>query len=174
VDADEVVQQYAAAWGRGDPEAAFQLYADDVVMRLPGRSDLAGVHQGIAAVVAAIKALLARTDGTAVEVEVVDRMRSDTEVALVLREVVQRDDERLELGVSTSTASSTARLPPSTSSRRTSTTSTSSSAEDVRDRGAAATAPVRHGSARASHREPNVGARVDRAAAVPERASRPT
>jgi hypothetical protein len=38
VDASEVLAQYAAAWERGEPEAAYEWYADDVVMRLPGRS----------------------------------------------------------------------------------------------------------------------------------------
>ena len=97
MNADEVMREYAAAWGRGDPEAAFAFYADDVVMRLPGRGSLAGEHEGKPAVIAAINALLARTDDTPVEVEVVDRLTSETRVAMVLREVALRDDERLEL-----------------------------------------------------------------------------
>ena len=74
--ADEIVAEYAAAWGRGAPEEAWAYYADDVVMRLPGRSALAGVHQGRAAVVAALDAFLARTGGAPPEVHVVDRLVS--------------------------------------------------------------------------------------------------
>jgi ketosteroid isomerase-like protein len=83
MDADEVMQEYGAAWGRGDPAGAFAFYADDVVMHLPGRSALAGEHRGKAAVVDAILALLARTDGLPVTV--------------VLREVATRGDATLEL-----------------------------------------------------------------------------
>lgn len=94
---DEVMAAYAAAWERGDPEAAWVLYADDVVMRLPGRGSLAGVHEGREAVVAAIRALLARTSTSSVDVEVLDRLASGERVALVLREAVVRGHERLEL-----------------------------------------------------------------------------
>src|SRR4051794_10936446 len=81
VSADEVVAEYAAAWHRGAPEEAWAYYADDVVMRLPGRSALAGVHEGRAAVIAAVGALLARTDGAPPEVHVVDRLVSGERVA---------------------------------------------------------------------------------------------
>jgi ketosteroid isomerase-like protein len=95
--ADEIVAAYAAAWHRGGPEEAWAYYADDVVMRLPGRSPLAGVHEGRAAVIAALGALLARTEGSPPEVHVVDRLVSGDRVALVLRERVTREDRRLEL-----------------------------------------------------------------------------
>ena len=91
------MREYAAAWGRGDPEAAFAFYGDDIVMHLPGRGSLAGTHRGRQAVVAAIKRLLARTDGLPVEVEVLDRLVSEERVALVLRESAARGDELLQL-----------------------------------------------------------------------------
>jgi ketosteroid isomerase-like protein len=97
MDAEQVLTEYAAAWGRGDPEAAWAYYADDVVMRLPGRGSLAGTYLGKAAVTQAIQGLLSRTDGTPVRVEVIDRLVSPTRVALVLREVVTRVDEQLDL-----------------------------------------------------------------------------
>jgi ketosteroid isomerase-like protein len=97
VTADEVMRAYAEAWARGEPDTAFGFYADDVVMHLPGRGGLAGSHEGKPAVIAAIRALLARTDGDAVTVEVDDRLVSDDRVALVLREVVTRGDRTLDL-----------------------------------------------------------------------------
>jgi ketosteroid isomerase-like protein len=97
VEATEVLAQYAAAWERGEPEAAFEWYAEDVVMRLPGHSRDAGVHVGKPAVIAAINALLDRTADHSAEVEVLDRLTSPSRVALMLREVVTRGDERLEL-----------------------------------------------------------------------------
>jgi ketosteroid isomerase-like protein len=98
VDPDTVMREYAASWGRGDPEAAFAFYGDDIVMHLPGRGSLAGTHRGRQAVISAIKGLLARTDGLPVEVEVLDRLVSQQRVALVLREVATRGEELLELG----------------------------------------------------------------------------
>jgi ketosteroid isomerase-like protein len=97
MDADEVMTSYMAAWQRGDPEAAFEHYADDVVMRLPGRTALAGEHHGKAAVVAAIRALLARTDEGDVVVETIDRVTSGERVGIVLRERVRRGDEALDI-----------------------------------------------------------------------------
>jgi ketosteroid isomerase-like protein len=96
LDAVEVIAEYAAAWERGDPEAAWEFYADDVVMRLPGRGALAGVHAGRAAVVATIQGLLDRTSTASAEVEVLDRLVSGSRVALVLREAVIRSGQRLE------------------------------------------------------------------------------
>jgi uncharacterized protein (TIGR02246 family) len=93
----DVLAEYLSAWQAGDPERASSFYADDVVMRLPGRGSLAGVHEGRAAVVKAIEGLLARTGGTAVTVEVLDRLESAERVAMVLREVAVHDTERLEL-----------------------------------------------------------------------------
>ena len=92
-----MIAEYAAAWERGDPEAAWAFYADDVVMRLPGRGRLAGVHAGRDAVVATIRALLDRTSAASVEVEVLDRLVSGDRIAMVLREAVVRGDQRLEL-----------------------------------------------------------------------------
>jgi hypothetical protein len=66
-------------------------------MRLPGRGSLAGEHRGRAAVVAAIRALLARAGDSSVEVEVLDRLISGQRVAMVLREATVRGDERLQL-----------------------------------------------------------------------------
>jgi hypothetical protein len=97
VEASEVLAGYAAAWEGGRPEEAWTYYSDDVVMRLPGRGTLAGDHRGREAVIAAIQALLARTGDSSAEVEVLDRLVSGDRVAMVVREVVTRGDERLEL-----------------------------------------------------------------------------
>jgi ketosteroid isomerase-like protein len=97
VQPEDVLAAYGAAWAEGDPERAWSFYADDVVMRLPGRGRLSGAHVGREAVIAAIEALLARTGSSSAEVEVVDRLASADRVALVVREVVTRGDERLEI-----------------------------------------------------------------------------
>jgi ketosteroid isomerase-like protein len=97
VDPSEVVAAYAAAWEAGDPTLAWTFYADEVVMRLPGRGSLAGEHRGKAQVIAAIQGLLAQTSELAPEVEVLDRLVSGDRVAMVLREAAVRGDERLDL-----------------------------------------------------------------------------
>jgi uncharacterized protein (TIGR02246 family) len=97
VKPEEVMAAYGGAWEAGDPEAAWEFYADDVVMRLPGRGALAGEHRGRDAVIAAIRALLDRTATATVDVEVVDRLVSGNRVALVVREAVARGNERLQL-----------------------------------------------------------------------------
>jgi ketosteroid isomerase-like protein len=97
VEPEEVIAAYGFAWERGDPEAAWAFYADDVVMRLPGRGSLAGTHEGRDAVIAAIRSLLDRTSTTSAEVEVLDRLVSGNRVAMVLREAVSRGAEHLEL-----------------------------------------------------------------------------
>jgi uncharacterized protein (TIGR02246 family) len=96
MDASEVVAAYASAWNHGDTERAWSYFADDVVMRLPGRGALAGEHRGREAVLAAIRALLARTTDSYAEVHVIDRLASNDRVALVLREIATRGDKRLE------------------------------------------------------------------------------
>ncbi|MCC7076834.1 MAG: nuclear transport factor 2 family protein [Acidimicrobiia bacterium] len=97
MDPLEIMAEYAAAWERGDPEAAFEFYADDVLMLLPGRGALAGEHRGREAVVKTINALLQRTSELTAEIEVLDRLVSEDRIAMVLRETVVREDQRLEL-----------------------------------------------------------------------------
>ena len=92
-----MVAAYADAWQRGEPEAAWAYYADDVTMRLPGRGALAGEHVGRAAVIGTIQALLARTSDGSVDVQVLDRLTSSERVALVVREEVARGEQRLVL-----------------------------------------------------------------------------
>ena len=100
---EDVLAEYGAAWAEGDPARAWEFYADDVVMHLPGRGPLAGTHRGRDAVVSAIQSLLDRTSDTAAEVEVVDRMVvvaggvAGGGVAVPGREVGVRGDRRLEL-----------------------------------------------------------------------------
>jgi ketosteroid isomerase-like protein len=97
MDASEVMAEYAAAWEAGNAERAWTFYDAEVVMHLPGRGSLAGDHRGRSAVIAAIQALLDRTSDSTAEVEVLDRLVSGDRVAMVLREVVVRGGERLEL-----------------------------------------------------------------------------
>jgi len=71
---------------RGDRDDAVALYADDVVMRVPGRSPFAGERRGREEVLAYLTAAVELAVG-GVEVEVVDMLAGDgSRVALLLRE----------------------------------------------------------------------------------------
>jgi uncharacterized protein len=86
VGAREVIGEYLAAMERGDREAAVALYAEDVVMHVPGRSAFAGERRGREAVLAYLRAALERAEGGA-EVELVDLLVGKGDrVALLLRE----------------------------------------------------------------------------------------
>jgi uncharacterized protein len=86
VGAREVIGEYLAAMERRDREAAVALYADDVVMHVPGRSAFAGERRGHEAVLAYLRAALERAEGGA-EVEPVDLLAGKGDrVALLLRE----------------------------------------------------------------------------------------
>ena len=66
---EDVIRAYIQVVRDGDRPAAFALLADDVVGHVPGRSVLAGVKHGRAAVEAYIRDMVERaTEGLSVEV----------------------------------------------------------------------------------------------------------
>jgi uncharacterized protein len=83
--AGEVMRAYVDAVRAGDRERAFALFADDVVGHVPGRSPVAGVKRGKAAVAGYIEDAVARAGGQ-VDVEVVDMLVGAEHVALLVRE----------------------------------------------------------------------------------------
>ena len=88
VSAREVIGEYLAAMERGDREAAVALYAEDVVMHVPGRSSFAGERRGRDAVLAYLRAAVERAPG-GIEVDVIDVLEGERDrVALLLRETL--------------------------------------------------------------------------------------
>jgi len=86
MSARDVIARYLAAMERGDREAAVACYAEDVVMHVPGRSRWAGERRGREAVLAYLRAAVARAD-EGIDVELVDVLAGDGDrVALLLRE----------------------------------------------------------------------------------------
>jgi ketosteroid isomerase-like protein len=86
VSARDVIARYLAAMERGDRDAAVACYAEDVVMHVPGRSRWAGERRGREAVLAYLRAAVARAD-EGIDVELVDVLAGDGDrVALLLRE----------------------------------------------------------------------------------------
>jgi uncharacterized protein len=86
MSARDVIGRYLAAMERGDREAAVACYAEDVVMHVPGRSPWAGERRGREAVLAYLRAAVARAD-EGIDVELVDVLAGEGDrVALLLRE----------------------------------------------------------------------------------------
>ena len=92
-----VMDRYVDAVRAGDWETAFGFFADDIVLRVPGRSSLAGERRGRQAARAYIDAALAKAHGQEVEVELIDRLTSEQRVALIVRERFARPDRDVEI-----------------------------------------------------------------------------
>ena len=90
--AADVMRAYRDAARRGDLDAAFAFFADDVVAHVPGRSAFSGERRGRAAAMEYINAARALSREADVEVEVVDALTSETRFALVVVERFRRGD----------------------------------------------------------------------------------
>ena len=93
----DVMRRYLRTVQDGDWESAFGFFADDIVLHVPGRSSLAGVHRGRAAAEGYLRAALARSHGAEVEVELLDVLTSEERVALVVRERFSRPSGPVEI-----------------------------------------------------------------------------
>ena len=83
------MHRYRAAAARGDFDAAFGMFADDVVFRIPGSSEWAGEHHGRDAAMRYIDH--ARGIGTGVSVQVIDQLVSQDRFCLLVQERFHRD-----------------------------------------------------------------------------------
>ena len=92
-----VMGRYIAAVRRGDWEAGYGFFADDVVAHVPGRSALAGELRGRDAAIAYVEAARAKSRGADVEVELVGTLSSQERVMLLVRERFAREDGIVEI-----------------------------------------------------------------------------
>jgi ketosteroid isomerase-like protein len=81
----ELITQYLNAARGGDFDAAYAYFADDLRIRIPGRSAWAGERTGKEHAVAYIDAARARYAGR-IELEVTDVLESDERVILMVTE----------------------------------------------------------------------------------------
>lgn len=88
---NEIMHQYLDAARRGDFDAAFEYFADDISIRIPGRSPQAGVYRGRDAAIAYIQAARALSHGADVELELVDALTSEERFSLIVNERFRRD-----------------------------------------------------------------------------------
>jgi ketosteroid isomerase-like protein len=97
MSATDVMHRYVAAARRGDFDAAFAMFADDIAVRIPGRSAFAGEHRGREAAMAYINAARQVSRDHDIGVEVVDALTSDDRFALIVREVFHRDGRTVQI-----------------------------------------------------------------------------
>lgn len=81
----QLIDQYLDAARGGDFDAAYEYFADDLHIRVPGRSEWAGARTGKEHAVAYINAARARYAGR-IELEVTDVLESDERVILMVTE----------------------------------------------------------------------------------------
>ncbi len=93
----EVIQRYLDAAMRGDWDTGFGFFADDIVLRIPGRSKFAGEHRGKQVAIDYIRTARARSEGSEVELELIDMLANDQRVALLVRERFHREDGVVEI-----------------------------------------------------------------------------
>jgi len=87
----ELMTDYLAAAHAGDWDAAFGLLADDLVLRIPGRSPQAGLHHGKAAAIDYIATIRARYGPGQIELEVIDMLVGNERVVLLVEERFRGD-----------------------------------------------------------------------------------
>jgi ketosteroid isomerase-like protein len=93
----ELMHDYIAAARRGDWDTNAGYFADDILINIPGRSELAGEHRGRDVALRYIETARARSHGHDVELEVVDMLASEERVALLVRERFHTDDGPVDI-----------------------------------------------------------------------------
>ena len=87
----ELMHDYVAAARRGDWETGAGFFAEDILINIPGGSELAGEHRGRDVARRYIETARALSHGHDVELELIDTLVSDERVALLVRERFHTD-----------------------------------------------------------------------------------
>jgi ketosteroid isomerase-like protein len=86
----ELMRRYMACARSGDFGAAYEFFADDVALRIPGASVMAGEFRGRQVAIDYIEHARALSQGDDVEVHVIDMLAGHDRVALLVRERFHR------------------------------------------------------------------------------------
>jgi ketosteroid isomerase-like protein len=89
----EVVTKYLEAMRAGDYETGFSFYADDIEGRFPGRSRFAREVRGREELTGLLREIVDSVDDT--EIELIDTLAGESNVALMLDERFVRGGETL-------------------------------------------------------------------------------
>jgi uncharacterized protein len=95
--AADVMHRYVEAARRGDFDAAFGMYDEGIVFRIPGRSAFAGEHRGREAAMAYINAARALSRDHDVSLDVVDMLTSEDRFALIVTERFHLDGRTVDI-----------------------------------------------------------------------------
>jgi uncharacterized protein len=82
----ELMREYVASARSGDWDAAFGYFSEDLLIRIPGGSALAGEHRGRDVARHYIETARALSMDHDVELELLDMLASEERVALLVRE----------------------------------------------------------------------------------------
>jgi uncharacterized protein len=93
----QLLRRAHQAFASGDTEAIKELFADDIVSVIPGRSAVSGTERGIDNVLANAAAIMERTNGTYSAVAV-DYLGTDRHAVALTRLTAERDGMRLDTG----------------------------------------------------------------------------
>jgi len=93
----QLLRRAHQAFASGDIEAIRQLFADDIVSVIPGRSAVSGTERGIDDVLANAAAIMERTNGT-YRADAVDYLGSDRHAVALTRLTAERDGVTLDTG----------------------------------------------------------------------------
>jgi ketosteroid isomerase-like protein len=93
----ELTREYVACARRGDWDTAFDYFAEDVRIRIPGNSALAGEHRGRDVARHYIETARALSHDHDVELELLDMLASEQRVALLVRERFHAADGPVEI-----------------------------------------------------------------------------
>jgi ketosteroid isomerase-like protein len=93
----QLMTDYLAAAKRGDWDNAFAYFAEDIVVRIPGRSPFAGDRRGKDAAVEYIQTIRDHYRHGKIELELIDMLTSEERVALLLRERFHDDGSAVEI-----------------------------------------------------------------------------
>jgi ketosteroid isomerase-like protein len=91
----EVMRHYVEAWERNDSEAAMEMWAEDIVHHVPGRSPLAGDFSGKSIFLDHYGKVFAELGGTIEVVEVRDVLVGEEHAVALVKERAVRGERSL-------------------------------------------------------------------------------
>jgi ketosteroid isomerase-like protein len=92
-----LMRRYVACARSGDFTGAYGFFADDIDLRIPGRSAMAGAFRGRQVAIDYIERARALSHGEDVEVEVIEMLAGGDRVALLVRERFHRPDGPVDI-----------------------------------------------------------------------------
>lgn len=87
---ENFMRKYSNAWKVGDIDTVREMYAEDLVVHISGRSPLAGVYRGKEAFFGYINKIMELTGGKVEIVEIKDILANEGRAVVLVRERLQR------------------------------------------------------------------------------------